>query len=105
MYSTTYCPSIYGCGMGGRSYSFCWLCHLESSGFLDPAVAVGKEMELWPLGSPQILRFKLDDGKIEGQTLSLMHLEMMNGLLETESVTLYQGLWSPWKLSHVLSKT
>lgn len=38
-------------------------------------------------GQPQILRFKLGDEKIEGQILSLTHLELMNDLLEAESVT------------------
>lgn len=38
-------------------------------------------------GQPQILRFKISDEKIEGQILSLTRLEMMNDLLEAESVT------------------
>lgn len=46
---------------------------------------------LWVVPDPKV---KLSDGEMEGQTLSLMHLEMMNGLLEIESVTLYQSLWS-----------
>lgn len=71
--------SICGFGVGGGSYSSCWVCHLEYIGLLG-AVVGGKENWLIVYGQPQVLKFKFRDGKKDLKTDTFMTVDMINGM-------------------------
>ena len=71
--------------------------------FCRHRLIAGEGTGLWSVG---ILQSSSSKGhKKKGQMCPLMNVETMDGVHETESITLHQGLWSPWTVDHVLLET